>query len=403
MKIKKPSIPLMLLLSSFLLVNCAGSVYDAGRSLLRKKQYQGAIEHFRMAVESDFENYKNWRELGIAYSGIGRSDSALASLKAANRINPKDGKTILYMGMVYESQEDYEAAINYYRKYTKIRGVNMRKKIRKRLTISAQKLIRIRKEVLTTFKEPKSTPDNTIAVLYFNNVSRSKQLDPLRKGLAEVMSFGLSKVKALRVLERIRLEFLLAELKLDGKKNPARIGRLLGARTIIIGNFTQIDDQIIRIDASLVRIETSKIETFTHVKGSTNEIFRLVGELTQKITDELGIELSISERQAIYEPPTERMIDFLTFSKNLHLQDEETLEQLRKIETLPELQETAIEDLLIRANEGRLVASGAQVNAGIVPGQDERDSIQEASGTEGFQGVPVQIEIIIPPLPNQNQ
>jgi len=128
---KKPNIPLILLLSSFLLVNCAGSVYDVGRSHLRKKQYQDAIEHFRMTIESDFGNYKNWRELGIAYSEIDRSDSALTNLKVANRINPKDGKTILYMDMVYESQEDYEAAINYYRKYTKVRGANMRKKIQK--------------------------------------------------------------------------------------------------------------------------------------------------------------------------------------------------------------------------------------------------------------------------------
>ncbi len=389
MKIKKLSVPLLLLLSSLQLLNCAGSVYDMGRSSLRKKQHHDAIQHFRMATEVDFANYKNWRELGIAYSAIGRSDSALASLQVANRLNPKDGRTILYVGMVYENKEDYETAISYYQKYTKVRGVNMRKKIQKRLTTSAQKLIKIRKQVLSTSKEPK--------------VSSNKKLDPLQKGLAEVMSFGLSKVEALQVLERIRLEILFNELKIDGTQNPARIGKLLGARTIVIGNFTQIDEQIIRVEASLVRTETSERETFAHVQGSTNEIFRLVGELTQKITGKLGIELSTLERRAIYEPPTESMINFLTFSKNLHLQDEETLKQLREIETLPELQETAIDDLLTRANSGRLAASGSQVNAGIVPGQDERDSIQEASGTEGFQGVPVQIEITIPPLPNQKQ
>ena len=65
----------------FLLFSCAGSVYDAGRSSLRREQYNEAIKFFKLAAEADSLNHKNFRELGIAYFKADSSEPALSNLR----------------------------------------------------------------------------------------------------------------------------------------------------------------------------------------------------------------------------------------------------------------------------------------------------------------------------------
>ena len=215
-------------------------------------------------------------------------------------------------------------------------------------------------------------------------------------------------------------------------QNPPRLRRLLGAETLIIGNVSELNRQegTIRIDVSLVESASAEVRAFGEVVGNINEPFRLCRDLVQQIATQMGLPLTKEEQQSIYEGPTENLIAFLKFSRGLQYDDEGRFEDalaayrsvvsqdnnfarakqkegevsdLREVEPLQDFENSLKSDLFGRTNAERLAASGAQVNAGIIPGQDERDSIQEASGTEGFQGVPVQIEIIIPPIPNQNQ
>lgn len=422
-------------LVGFILCSCAGSVYDTGRSSMRREQYKEAIKFFKMAVETDSLNHRNFRELGIAYFKADSSNHALINLRKAHQMQPRDGTTVLYLGIVNEHIENYKTALSYYRKYVESgRFTNTRRQIKSRLVSLTRKMIR--QEVQAAIKSEPPVRDGTIAV-YFKGIEGNPELEPLQKGFAEYVSYGLEQIEELQVLERTRLEVLFEELarvdSMGGQmQNPPRLRKLLGAETLIIGNVSELNrqDGTIRIDVSLVASGTAEVRAFADVVGNINEPFRLCRDLVQQIATQMGLPLTKTEQQSIYEGPTENLIAFLNFSRGLQYADEGRFEDalaayqsvvshdnnfarakqkqrevsdLREVEPLPDFEDSLKSDLFGHSNSQRLAASGAQVNAGIVPGQDERDSIQEASGTEGFQGVPVQIEIIIPPLPNQNQ
>src|SRR5687768_14231382 len=85
----------------------------------------------------------------------------------------------------------------------------------------------------------------TVAVLYFDYQGKNEELALLKKGLAQMLISDLSASDAYVVVERDRLEDVLAELKLGQSKavdakTAAKIGKLLGARFLIMGGYFDV-------------------------------------------------------------------------------------------------------------------------------------------------------------------
>lgn len=82
----------------------------------------------------------------------------------------------------------------------------------------------------------------TVAVLYFTYDGTDKELLVLKKGLAEMLITDLASLGTVRLVERMRLEAVLGELKLGrtkaiDKRSANRIGKLLGARYLVWGSY----------------------------------------------------------------------------------------------------------------------------------------------------------------------
>ncbi|MBD3219228.1 MAG: hypothetical protein GF310_13210, partial [candidate division Zixibacteria bacterium] len=115
----------------------------------------------------------------------------------------------------------------------------------------------------------------TIAVMYFDNHSISEdqeRLNPLCKGLMSMMIQDITKSDALRVVERDRINFLVDELKLQqsdltDKSTAVKMGKLVGAQTILMGGFMKIDKNNFKIYGRLVSVETSEIIKAEEVEG----------------------------------------------------------------------------------------------------------------------------------------
>src|ERR1700759_3401630 len=89
-----------------------------------------------------------------------------------------------------------------------------------------------------------AAPDTrpTGAVLYFDYSGKDADMAVLKKGLAQMLISDLSALDGVRLVERDRLEEILAELKLaqSGKIDPAtaaKVGKLLGARYMVLGGY----------------------------------------------------------------------------------------------------------------------------------------------------------------------
>src|SRR4051812_38336244 len=90
---------------------------------------------------------------------------------------------------------------------------------------------------------------HTIAVSYFDNTSNDAALDPLRKGLADMLITDLSNVTSLRIVEREKLESLLKEIKLGrtayfDPKTAQRLGKGLGAEYVLTGSYLLLADDL---------------------------------------------------------------------------------------------------------------------------------------------------------------
>ena len=130
----------------------------------------------------------------------------------------------------------------------------------------------------------------TVAVLYFTNGALVSNADyaPLSKGMAEMLITELSRNPGIRVVERDRLQQLLAEQNLGSgdrvdKETAIRIGKILGAHHLLMGSFIIDPKQNMRIDVRSVNTETSQIEYVEAIDGKADRMIAMVGELGAKV------------------------------------------------------------------------------------------------------------------------
>jgi TolB-like protein len=119
-------------------------------------------------------------------------------------------------------------------------------------------------------------PAPTVAILYFDYEGKTQGLEVLRKGLAQMLITDLSSNASFQIVERGRLEAILAEQKLGatGKLDPAtaaKVGKLLGARYLVMGGYFDLNDKL-RIDARVVEVETSKIVGTSGTTGTPGDV-----------------------------------------------------------------------------------------------------------------------------------
>ncbi|HEY2749458.1 MAG TPA: CsgG/HfaB family protein, partial [Polyangia bacterium] len=127
----------------------------------------------------------------------------------------------------------------------------------------------------------------TVAVLYFDYSGKDADMAVLRKGLAQMLISDLSALDGVRLVERDRLEEILAELKLaqSGKIDPAtaaKVGKLLGARYMVLGGYFDLMNTL-RADARVVEVETGKVLQSTGASGKPQDFLGVEQKLSDSI------------------------------------------------------------------------------------------------------------------------
>lgn len=130
----------------------------------------------------------------------------------------------------------------------------------------------------------------TVAVLYFDYSGNDDELGFLRKGLAQMLVTDLSESKKLRLVERIDLEAVLKELKLNrsnkiDKASANQIGKLLGARYLVTGGYFEFQGRL-RVDAKIIDVETGVVKGIGAHHDSAN-FLTLEAELALKLHGQL--------------------------------------------------------------------------------------------------------------------
>jgi TolB-like protein len=199
-----------------------------------------------------------------------------------------------------------------------------------RVTLLAALLLLLSLPVGTAAQEePDRRPG--IAVLRFDNAgshgddAEAENFAALEVGLQQMLITELSQNDDLRVVERAALQELLAEQDLvqEGRVDPStavEIGRLVQAGYVVLGSFMDLYGEV-RMDARVVEVETSETVRGRAVMGDRRDIYRLLVDLSQQLTEELDLpELP----EAVQEERRERQIPdeaVTLYSRALVLED----------------------------------------------------------------------------------
>ena len=141
----------------------------------------------------------------------------------------------------------------------------------------------------TTAAAPDTRP--TVAVMYFTNGALGKaheDLDPLSKGIADMLITDMQGNSAIRVIERDQLQHLLEEQNLSNsdrvdRETAVQVGKLLGVHHMIFGGFVTDLKGNMRLDARAVNVETGEIEHVETVSNKQDNLMAMIDDLARKM------------------------------------------------------------------------------------------------------------------------
>ncbi len=270
------------------------------------------------------------RALGIWYYKAARYAEARVPLDLAHKLDPNDGVSALYDGLVAEQLKDYAAARAAYNDYLTVgKTRSVRNEIRARLVVVTQAELKaaaasaIANEARLSQQAP--TP-NTVAVLPFRFSGTDPSLQPLERGMADMVVTDLSKSHALRVLERDRAQAITDEIALSrsGQVDAAtavRAGKMMQAERLVQGAIVQSAGRNINVTSAVLSTQTSAQVGEADQQGDLDQIFAVEKAFVMKVFGALGVTLTPAERQEVDRRATTSLAAFLAYSRGLQSQD----------------------------------------------------------------------------------
>ncbi len=116
----------------------------------------------------------------------------------------------------------------------------------------------------------------------------AENFDALEIGVQQMLLTELAQNSSLRIVERSIIRDIIAEQDLgaSGRVDPqtaAGIGRLVGARYIVTGQFTDLYGDF-RMDGRIINVETSEIVRTDQVRDRREKLYDLIVELAGRMT-----------------------------------------------------------------------------------------------------------------------
>ncbi|HVH67274.1 MAG TPA: CsgG/HfaB family protein [Gemmatimonadales bacterium] len=266
--------------------------------------------------------------LAAALSAAGRCDSGVVVVGSAARLQPDNVLGPLIVGACEEQAGRYDEAVATYNDFAAqhphARGVAaLRAKAQLALRTGAERTAQqaLAREAELAQQPPTSA---TVAVLPLV-IAGDSSVQPLSRGIAELITTDLAYIRTLRLLERIQIGVLLDELKLgaSARVDPAtaaRVGRLLRAERMVQGTATISPSGPVQISATVVT-GTGVVRPVRQVTGPFPRLLDLEKQVVLDLASELGIELTEAERQQILRQGPKSLAAFLAYSRGLEALD----------------------------------------------------------------------------------
>lgn len=170
--------------------------------------------------------------------------------------------------------------------------------------------------------DPARIPPRTLAVLPFTVATRDTLIGPLGFGLADLLISDLSRSPELRLVERIRTDAMLRELDLvdagitDPRQAP-RVGRLVGARRLLIGDAMMPDPRTVRLNARVVDVIAGTVQEVVSADAPVDRVIDAEKALALLVFERLGITLTPAQRARVEQRQTTQLAALVAYGRGV--------------------------------------------------------------------------------------
>ena len=264
--------------------------------------------------------------LASELAAAGRCDTAGVVVAAAQPLAPTDVRGPLVLGACQEQVGRFDDAVAIYNTFAAehpgARGVAaLRAKAQITLRRAAEQTARqaLAREAELAQQPPQAA---TVAVLPLV-IAGDSSVQPLSRGLAELITTDLAHIRSLRLLERLQIGTLLDELKAGQSERAdpataARVGRLLRAERMVQGTATipRSEAATMQLSATVVT-GAGVVRPVGQVTGPFRQLLALEKQAVFDLAGQLGIALTEAERQEILRQGPKSLAAFLAYSRAL--------------------------------------------------------------------------------------
>src|SRR5204862_6901489 len=142
-----------------------------------------------------------------------------------------------------------------------------------------------------------------IAVLPFENMGEQKENAAFVDGLQDDILTKLAKIGDLKVISRSSV------MEYRGKRNLRQIGNDLRVSHVLEGSVRRAGT-VLHMNAQLIDTRTDNHVWAEEYDRNLNDLFAVQSEIAQKVAQHLHAKLSVSEKSAVEERPTQDLVAY---------------------------------------------------------------------------------------------
>jgi len=296
---------------------------------------QREITELQARLKNNPNDLEALRDLGVNYYETRQYLMARKILLQAFKRNPREPKTMTYLGFALEAEKKNKVALLVYKRYQKVPRLSpyrqtmaMRYRLLNRNMIQAEMRELLEREQTMNLA---AVSPNSIAVFPLTYQGKDQKFSSLGLGLSEMMITDLSQVPGITIVERVRLQALFQEMALDqtglvDESTAPRFGKLLGAAKIIHGNYDLPDADNLNLDVGYWDVLNNQTPEFAGQRDALDNLFKLEKDLVFNLITEMGIDLTPEVREKIQCIPTKNIQAFLAYCMGLEKEDGEQFE-----------------------------------------------------------------------------
>ncbi len=399
----------------------------SGLATLTDADVRHRLANLRSRLDVDSTDAETLRDIGVLQLRLGEIESAEEHLDKSFKRDPGDASTTYYLGIATEHLGQHQDALRLYARYVRFpRRSSDRSRLRGRYSWLTRRLTvaEIRNQIRDSL-HVRHVPEQAVAVFPLVQRSGDSTYIFLGKAISSLIAVDLAKVKSLTVVERLRLQIILEELKISAsqevdQRSAPRLGRLIGAGRVVGGGYILSEEE--DLDADVTYVEVRRVADAQQATASDQleEVLRLQKSIVRQLLKSMGITPSDSEEQNLQQVATRSLLALLEYGRGLHMEDQREYalaqEHFRRAAEIDADFDEAVlksEEMLALTGAGgsaagrflvsfnvdyaplrldlhsaRVNATSVQLDAILTPNQDAREPAVEAGVTSSLPDPP---------------